>query len=599
MKPSTPVVHLLSLRTKEHERRVSNLRRVSFPIGHSEPLIHFASRYARSRGVRLYSFMQHMQLPLGNSAKYEQSSAILSRLTGNDPRALQRHAIVRKTSTSTLFDQTLTVRHMMRDRPRFCPRCVEIDLENGSGRVSNRPIFRAPWMVKHIRACAEHDVELVTMSNGYDAYHCPDFSNALNDRWATVMKHVGSQEKRDASEFDRYFTARLSADDFSHEILDALTYSDAIGFCQKIGSLKPGKTTKNRDGKLLPDEADNACRTGFDLIVTGFSGLRACLERAAEQRSSLSTGFGTLLHHIAVNTDRPGFEPIADLAREVAFTKTTARRVLAVSRSDSFTVRTAADAFDIGPVTAKKIFDPSIQRNGPVIDTSLAEEFALTWHDRISRTQASKYLQVNVEVLDDIEEAGFLARHTLGSLERRFFRKTEIRSFLTRLAERSGHDPSDKDMVPLLAKRVRFSRILGDILSGTVRAGITSTVDDFNLPDLLVHREDLRPYECIKPDGTQTIGYVQMKLRLSADLLRHLREQNVIESVTIKDSKGKERLLFIDESIERFKKQFVSVKYITRHKADLPRTEKRLLGIAPVYDFGGVNRIYRREDISK
>ncbi|WP_080671793.1 TniQ family protein [Rhizobium leguminosarum] len=575
------------------------MSQIKFPIGASEPLVHFASRYARSRGVRLHSFMSHMGLPLANSAEYERSSAILSRMTGNGALDLQAHAMIRRTSQSTLFGQTISVRHLTRDKPRFCPVCIATDIEQGSGRSSIRPVFRAAWMVKHICACPDHDVALVTMETSYERYRCPDFSNALNDHWHKLLQIVQIPDGRLASAFDRYFTARLSKRDFSNEVLDSLSYRDAIEFCMKVGSLRTGAATGNRGNKILPEEADGACCRGFDAINGGFKDFGAFLVQAAAQRTSMSTGFGSLLHHIAVNKDQPGFEAIADLAREVAFAKTTARRVLGITRSSSFTVRSAADIFNIAPPTARKMFDLNVDRSNPAIDATLAQDVVSKWNDRISRSKASNYLQINVEVLDEIEEVGLLKRHTLGSLERSFYYKSEIKAFLKQVAEHANQDPNDPEMVQLLAKRVRFSRVITEILAGTVKTAITSDVEDFNLTNLLVHRDDLRVYEYEKPQGTQTIGYVQMKLRLSANLLRNLRQNEVIESVVIHDDKGKERVLFVDASIERFKEKFVSVKYLTRHKADLPKTERRLLGVTPVFDFGGNDRVYRREDLVK
>jgi hypothetical protein len=239
------------------------------------------------------------------------------------------------------------------------------------------------------------------------------------------------------------------------------------------------------------------------------------------------------------------------------------------------------------------------QRNGSLIDASIAEEVLNQWDDRITRAQVGKLLRVNVQVLDELEKAGFLKRYTLGSLKRSFFRKSEIHSFLSRLADQGKHDPRGAEMVPLHATRFGYCRILGGVLSGDVRAGISSNLDEFDLTKLYVNRTDCSIPDYVKPVGTQTTGYVQTKLRLSARLLRKLRDHKVIESVTVSDVNGSERLLYLNSSIEDFCKRFVSVYWLCRTRADLPRVERRLLGVTPVYDFGGVDRVFRREDIPR
>ncbi|WP_105435867.1 TniQ family protein [Neorhizobium tomejilense] len=569
-----------------------------FPIMPFEPLVYFTSRYARSRGVRLHNFIRHSKIDVRNSAKYEQSCATLARLTGNKAASLAQHAQVRNSSSSRLFGQLLSPYQLDLEHPRFCPKCVESDVENGSAKLSARPYFRSHWMITAIVTCPVHDVALAKLPIKYDRYRCPDFSNAIHDNWVEVLQTARNPEIRVARNFDRYFSSRMTGGDLANEILDPLFYSDAISFCREVGALDVAGSTENRQRKSNHAEIASACAEGFDLIVGGFPALRDLLRQAARHHSAMSTGFGSILHHIAVNMERPGYLRIAELAREVAFTHTTAKRVLGQARSDGFTISSAVDTFNINPPTARKMFGPSMREDNPVIPIAVAEELASKWNDRIRRLPLSKFLNVNVEVLDEIEQAGLLVRHRLGALAHRVYLRSEVDAFLCRLVEHAALDPSP-EMQPLLGSQARISKALMGIIDGKVRAAVLPGPGPFNLGDLLAHRDDLHDQRSGKPPGTQTTGYVQMKLRVSANLLRNLERASIIERVIFHDEKGRERILFKDESIEAYNRMFVSVRYLARTKSEIWRVEKRLEGIQPVFDFGGTDRVYRRQDIQK
>jgi hypothetical protein len=449
--------------------------------------------------------------------------------------------------------------------------------------------------MKAIAACPAHDVKLTKLSNNYDRYRCPDFSNALHDNWAAVMQAVRNPEVQSASKFDQYFCSRIMGADFANEILDQLSYSDAISFCREVGALDIEGVTGNRQRK--PNHLEVAsCADGFELIAGGFEALRELLVRAARHRSAMSTGFGSMLHHIAVNLNRSGYAAIAQVARDVAFTHTTARRVLGRERSDSFTLRSAGDTFKINRPTAQKIFGPHLRNDNISISIAVAEELASKWNDRIGRLPLSKFLDINVEVLDQIEQSGLLVRHKVGALVRRVYLRSEVTAFLHRLAEHATHAPTP-EMQPLFRSQARISRVLKGIIDGSVRAAVLPGPAPFKLGNLLAHRDDLYPQACKVPEGTQTTGYVQMKLRVSANLLRNLRRTNMIESVVFNDESGRERIRFTDKSIEAFSREFITVRYLARTKRDIERVEKRLNGLQPVLDFGGTDRIYRRQDI--
>lgn len=571
---------------------------VNFPIRANEPTFYFASRYARSRGVKLYNFMRHSGINLMNSAKGVESSIKLSSLTGNSSATLQQHGMVRTTSKSQLFGQVITRGQLELERPRFCPLCIAQDVEQGNGRASGRPYLRAAWLVKAISFCPHHGVAIATLPRDYSVYCCADFSNSLHDNWASVCRMVENPEWQVAAEFDRYFTSRLHGEDCQNEVLDSLYYSDAITFCHEIGALDLGGHSKNRERKQSNGEFNSLCREGFDLIKNGFDDLRNLLELATTNRTKMSTGFGSVLHHIAVNLDRPGYSEVADLARDVAFSRTTVRRVLGKTRSDNYTIRMAADAFSLGQQTAKKIFDLGVQGGGPFIAPNVAEELISKWNDRIGRLPLSKFLNVNTQVLDEIEQAGLLARHTLGQLGRPFFLKAEVEAFLACVAGQATFDPALSEMQPLIGSRARVVRVLTGILDGTVRAAIKPSTNCFNLSDLLVHHDDLYLLSYVRPPGTWTTGEVQMGLRVSANLLKNLSREKVLDSVVVEDKNGNERVLYSEQSVLRFKERYISVRYLSRRKDDIERVQKRLAGIQPVFDFGGTDKVYNRSDIT-
>ncbi|WP_274604837.1 TniQ family protein [Rhizobium sp. CFBP 13726] len=564
----------------------------------SEPLAYFTSRYARSRGVRLHNFIRHSGADVRNSARYEQSCSILARLTGNRSTDLEQHAQVRQSSSSRLFGQLLSPYQLDRERPRFCPKCVEADVENGNGKLSSRPYFRSSWMITAIACCPIHDVMLATLPIRYDWYRCPDFSNAIYDNWTVVLQAARQPEIRVASNFDRYFSSRMTGGDLTNEILDTLSYSNAISFCREVGALDVGGSTGNRQRKSNHAEVAAACAEGLDLIAGGFPALRDLLRRAARHHTASGTGFGSILHHIAVNMERPGYLKIAEVAREVAFSHTTAKRVLGQARSNGFTISSAVDRFNINPPTARKMFGPSLRKDNPVIPFKVAEELASKWNDKIGRLPLSKFLNVNVEVLDEIEQAGLLVRHKLGSLAHRVYLRSEVDAFLLRLVHHATLDPVP-EMQPLLGSQARICKVLKGIIDGTMRAAVLPGPGPFGLGNLLVHRDDLYRQAYVMPAGTQTTGHVQMKLRVSANLLTKLRSIEIIESVIFNDEKGRERILFKDESIEAYNREFVSVRYLARTKSEIERVERRLVGIQPAFDFGGTDRVYRRQDIPK
>jgi hypothetical protein len=155
-----------------------------------------------------------------------------------------------------------------------------------------------------------------------------------------------------------------------------------------------------------------------------------------------------------------------------------------------------------------------------------------------------------------------------------------------------------KNCVPFMP----FVGLLRGILDGAIPAGIVKVAAAE--PTTFSHlRVDLDAVKAVAdiglPDSYFDSGNVTARMVVLAETINWLGNEGILETVRYKSGNGLVVTGFSKTSVKAFIADHISFRKLARNKVKWEQTEQRVATIAPVYDFGGTERIYRRTDLSR
>ncbi|WFU04689.1 TniQ family protein (plasmid) [Rhizobium sp. CB3171] len=590
-------------------------------IEDSESLPDFVSRYARFRGVPLVDFMRHTGTRVWRNKGFELAVTRLAKISGNDPRVLAAHSYRFQPSRLLSFlGQTVDPKVMYRKAARYCPHCVIEDVNTYGSNKFARLHCRAAWLNPVLTVCPKHDIAIATSSTAYHNYRCPDFTGALADNWKEVVDAANNAAAVPSTGSDRYFSDRLNGQAVHNEVLDDLPYYGALAICEIVGATELKRPYGGRH-HILTAASREPVQHGFEILQSGYSGLRRWLDTIDERGikwNNNSVGvrlYGPLYSYLKYRVDDPEFAPIVSFVRDHAV------RAQKIGPENDFlgqkgfgrfhSTRSAAAQHGIPrEIICRKLKAAGVQGEialgsgvRTLIDVKQMDEFAARLKDSVSKIYVQERLGVSEPTIDRLREAGLLTVTKLTShpRARSHYSSMQIETLIGRLEE-LARTSGDRDATVPLSKCAHFMTIAGMIvhaLKGDLTLGIkkegheATTVLHFVVDPREVAR--LAP-KVIVPDHHYSCFATLNRMAVSADTVRSLGELGVLKALEYTDQ-GAVHTAYSMASIRTFLLHHISFRRLAGSKSRWETTERRVSGIKPVFDFGGVERIYRKSDL--
>lgn len=592
------------------------------PIKHSETLLGFTSRYARERGMRMPKFMRLTGIKIWHHASFEAAVVRLAAMTGNSVEDLASHA-VRTTDKmrQMLCGELIDRRDIFRAAARYCPHCVLEDYAGAVDRPFAKIYCRAAWMHRRVGACLKHEVELVSISEEYQNYSYEDFTSAIMDNWEEVKAAAENAKPVSVHAFDRYFSDRLNGLPCCHDILDALPLFGAHRVCDILGIMVTGQKPKSALTSS-PDELSYVGKIGFDILATGYDGLRDFLGKldhrrvGSDDKAVGSRLYGKLYDYLHDNHEDSSFASIVNFVRDHAFS------VHPLGPENNFlghggtrkfhSVRSAFTEHGIHPATLRKFLkakglldddSKSIRDLKISIEVGVMDSVIEKWKDSVPMSFATELLDTAPQVVRQIIKAGLLSEttgKTSHALKNLLSRK-EVEGLVAQLENLATSDGDAPGMVRLRScvPFLSFVDQLRGVLDGKIPLGISKAPGEATtLEHLRVDLETVKSLAGVGiPRGFVPASYINTRVVANKKTITGLADLGVFEVVDCQTGNGLTVPAYSAKSVRAFMDDHISFRKLAREKANWAKTEKRMAAITPAYDFGGVERIYRRADL--
>jgi len=200
-----------------------------------------------------------------------------------------------------------------------CPACLRDDARNGEGAPQAAMAMRAHWMLPHVTLCLTHATSLVPLWKAHHLYERYDAAPHLQDLAPNIIAGHLDGEARGATDFERWFDARLEGED-PGTWLDAHPLHAAATFCRLLGhALTRHETTAPSD--IGPDMHWVLYEMGFDVARHGEDAIRTALTDLQELPGGPHDGpkkiFPKLYDRLAHDyRDTPDYAPFRRILRE-------------------------------------------------------------------------------------------------------------------------------------------------------------------------------------------------------------------------------------------------------------------------------------------
>ncbi|WP_373413839.1 TniQ family protein [Ensifer aridi] len=594
----------------------------SIPIAGPETLLGFASRYACYRGVRLPQLMRLTGIKIWHYASFETAVSRLGAMSGNDPSVLASHALrPQDAALHLLRGQMISRRDVFREAARFCPHCVCQDFAAGGRRPIANVYCRASWLNKLLTVCPDHEIELVSLSQKYLGYAREDFSSALTDNWAEVLAAADAATPASVSAYDRYFTSRINGDGAANELLDALPYNGAQRICEIVGAME---TYGDRVAisKLPFEGLQKAAKLGFDILSSGYEGLRSILQKRDHRREESDDKgvgkqlYGSLYTYLHEHARKPEFAPVVEFVCDHAFS------VHALGPENNFlgsggvrklhSIRSASVQYGIHPATLRKMLhasdllapDCDLRDLKVSIPAEQMDALAARWKDGVPMLYVRKRLDASPQVITQLTEAGHLTAsdREIDHKLKKFYSSSQIEAFMARIEDLAVDQTSVwTDMVPLkhCAPFMVYAEIISLILEEKLAVRIVKSAGaQTTLSHLRVNEAEVRQAAGVGiPAGYYDTRTVAARLPLTVANLGKVVESGMIETTQYRGPNGVATTAYSKASVNAFTRTYICFRKLARQRSNWEKTEQRVAGVAPVFDFGGTERVYRKVDV--
>lgn len=272
------------------------------PFKDLETPVSLLSRLASWNGavdIGQFARSSQINLRLLVSGKHDQIER-LAKISGESFDKLQNNAIVVNGNHYRLIrGEKLFIRSVPKNRARFCPQCVEKDLERkeGSSRGAQYNIaYRFNWAISYLHSCPVHGCKIQTFNcETADAKaigQTPDSMNEHFSHFAPVGRDLDAYVRNSRSfpptDFERYLFGRLEIGKrVKCTWLDQLEFSVAATVCERLGWLSKFGP---RSGFPTDEEADlrSIADIGFKIASKGPKQIQQLFEKEISKHKYLN-----------------------------------------------------------------------------------------------------------------------------------------------------------------------------------------------------------------------------------------------------------------------------------------------------------------------
>jgi hypothetical protein len=247
----------------------------------------------------------------------------ISAVSGVGQDVLRRSAFVRNPDRSRCYrGQKLTLHARAPALHRFCPACLQEDIEKAVAAGSRRPhahcYGRAHWHVKQYRTCVRHGIRMSELTSVASSRQY-DLIGAVEPLLTELPSLAAGPEQRTANGLERYIERRFHEE--SHEYLDRFGFSVCARFCEMLGAVAVYGPWPPHLG--FTDEHWHAAgAAGYEIASRGDRAIRGFLfglknKDKRDSRDGPHADWGILYNWLEDTRDRD-IEPLLELARDVA-----------------------------------------------------------------------------------------------------------------------------------------------------------------------------------------------------------------------------------------------------------------------------------------
>ncbi len=231
------------------------------------------------------------------------------------------------------------------------------------------------------------------------------------------------------------------------------------------------------------------------------------------------------------------------------------------------------------------------------------DEFATRLKDSVSKIYVKKRLAVSEVTIDRLREAGLLPVTKLASdpRGRNYYSSMQIEALISRLEEHARTSVNRDAIVPLpkCSYLMSIAGLILHALKGDLTLGIKKDGDDATIVShFLVDPQEvarLAP-RGVAPAHHYSCNATFNRMAVSADTVHSLGELGLLKTLEYTE-RGAIHTAYSIASVRTFLLHHISFRRLAGSKSHWEKTERRVSGIRPAFDFGGVERIYRKSDL--
>ncbi|NKM89387.1 hypothetical protein GFL54_35390 [Rhizobium laguerreae] len=577
-------------------------------------------RHARSFGVDLGFRFQG--LAVGCKDDIDKFSAVL----GVPTSYLTPGIISTDNRFSTVAGQLLSRASMQRQRLRFCPYCVLGDECMKGGRRGFRSFGRIDWLVKSIRCCEDHGVQLVTCDQDTPPVFIHDFAANLA-QLGDVRRMLSDVEFMKPDSLQRYVKERLRGKQTEAAWLDSLPLYVAVRLCETVGTAER-HGTQFHTSNMNEHEWSACAGAGYDLLRGGEQDFRNYLRRQVKcfygKLSDMGgrSIFGRLYERLAHETEDKAFDPIRQIMRDVALDS------LPLGPGDEFfgpvterrlhSVQSASVEFGVHPKRLRKTLvneglipteDKSKTFERILLDAKTMQRFALVAKSSLNVPDAKAYLgaeRVQFEMLVKhgfIQPVGGNGASAEVAVDRRFS-PDDLDTLLRRLkaADTRADNNGLSDLREVMSKAgCTFAEVIELVLSGTL-AKVSWAAGETGLAAIRLDADEIKAKTIGDDHGCLSLRQLETVIPASSKIIKALIAGGRLPAVKRRNPVKRNMQTVVEPgALEAFMNQYLSLGNFATSRRTRTWNLKRNLddaGIEPIF-VAAEMPFYLRSDIER